>query len=232
MPPRAGRSHSLARGFTLVELLVALVAMALMALMSWRGLDSMLRSQQYTQAHTDAHAVLQTALAQWNADLDGLMALDNTQAIVWDGQTLRMTRRFTAAPAEGALVVAWARRASQGREQWLRWQSLPVRTRSEWAEAWNQAAQWARNPSDEQRHYETTLFPLLGWRIYFYRGEAWSNPLSSDNTSTPAISPRTTTKVPEIPDGVRLELELPPGPGLTGRLTLDWVNPLRKNNRV
>lgn len=86
MAPRTHRSHSLARGFTLVELLVALVAMALMALMSWRGLDSMLRSQQYTQTYSDAHAVLQTTLAQWNADLDGLMALENTQAIAWNGQ--------------------------------------------------------------------------------------------------------------------------------------------------
>ena len=234
--PRARGPYFRASGFTLVELLVALVAMALMALMGWRGLDSMLRSQQYTQAHTDAHAVLQTALAQWNADLEGLMALDNTQTIVWDGQVLRMTRRFAAAPSEGALVVAWVRRTSQGQDQWIRWQSPPVRTRSEWSDAWNQAAQWARNPSDDQRQRETTLFPLQGWKIYFYRDGAWSNPQSSDSSSETAPPPATgtATAAPKsgIPEGVRLELDLAPGAGLAGRITRDWVNPLRPNNRT
>ena len=229
------------QGFTLVELLVALVAMALMALMGWRGLDSMLRSQQYTQAHSDAHAILQTALAQWNADLDGLMALDNTQAIAWDGQALRMTRRFAAAPAEGALVVAWARRTSQGRDQWLRWQSPPVRTRNEWSDAWNQAAQWARNPSDDQRQRETALFPLQGWKIYFYREGAWTHPQSSDSSNNasnassdgaPNGASGAAAPSPSIPEGVRLELDLAPGAGLAGRLTRDWVNPLRQNSRT
>lgn len=255
MQARARRFLSRASGFTLVELLVALVAMALMALMGWRGLDSMLRSQQYTQAHTDAHAVLQTALAQWNADLDGLMTLENTQAIAWDGQALRMTRRNTAAPEAGALVVAWARRASQGSDQWLRWQSPPVRTRSEWTEAWNQAGQWARNPSDAQRGRETALFPLNGWAIYYYRGGAWSNPQSSDatvstapateNAASPAGAAAGGTPAPgsagttggtaatnnDIPEGVRLQLDLPAGGGITGRLVRDWVNPLRQNSR-
>jgi general secretion pathway protein J len=255
MPVHARRSPPQARGFTLVELLVALVAMALMALMGWRGLDSMLRSQQYTQAHTDAHAVLQTALAQWNADLDGLMTLENTQAIAWDGQALRMTRRNTAAPEAGALVVAWARRASQGSDQWLRWQSPPVRTRSEWTEAWNQASQWARNPSDAQRGRETALFPLNGWAIYYYRGGAWSNPQSSDAAGssaadsanaaaaaaaaaggTPATGSAGTAGAAaatnnDIPEGVRLQLDLPAGAGITGRLVRDWVNPLRQNSR-
>ena len=36
------------RGFTLVELLVALFAMALLAIMSWRGLDGMTRAQAQT----------------------------------------------------------------------------------------------------------------------------------------------------------------------------------------
>ncbi|MCD2512886.1 PulJ/GspJ family protein [Comamonas endophytica] len=266
MQPRTSLFLPRSAGFTLVELLVALVAMALMALMGWRGLDSMMRSQQYTQAHSDAHAVLQTALAQWSADLDGLMALENTQAIAWDGLVLRMTRRNNAAPEAGALVVAWALGTSQGRSQWLRWQSPPVRTRAEWSRAWNQAAQWARNPSQEQRGGETALFPLGSWSIYFYRDGAWSNPQSSGASSSAtaeaanaAATAATATAgtagtgtvagtaagaaasaaagtaarsaEAEIPNGVRIELDLAPGAGLSGRLTRDWVNPLRQNIR-
>jgi general secretion pathway protein J len=33
-------------GFTLIELLVALAAMALLSIMSWRGIDGMLRAQE------------------------------------------------------------------------------------------------------------------------------------------------------------------------------------------
>ncbi|MNR21069.1 hypothetical protein D3C85_1379480 [compost metagenome] len=97
-----------------------------------------------------------------------------------------MTRRNTAAPEAGALVVGWTRRSSQGQDQWLRWQSPPVRTRSEWTNAWNQAAQWARNPSADQRGREIALFPLSAWTIYFYRGNAWTNPQSSDASSSTA----------------------------------------------
>ncbi len=41
------------RGFTLVEVLVAISVMALMALMTWRGLDGMLRSQRELQTRAD-----------------------------------------------------------------------------------------------------------------------------------------------------------------------------------
>ncbi|HWS04465.1 MAG TPA: prepilin-type N-terminal cleavage/methylation domain-containing protein, partial [Burkholderiaceae bacterium] len=65
-PPR------LFRGFTLVELMVAISVMALIAILSWRGLDGMSRAQTQTQARSDAILVLQAGLAQWKADLDAM----------------------------------------------------------------------------------------------------------------------------------------------------------------
>ena len=38
------------RGFTLIELLVAIAVMALIAILSWRGLDGMVRAQEQTRA--------------------------------------------------------------------------------------------------------------------------------------------------------------------------------------
>ena len=69
-----------ARGFTLVEVLVALVGLALMAGLSWRGLDSMMRTRDASQQRVDEVAVLQTALAQWRTDLDAesLLVVFNT----------------------------------------------------------------------------------------------------------------------------------------------------------
>ena len=132
-----------ARGFTLVELLVALAILALMALLSWRGIDGMVRAQEQTRQRSDQLLVLQAALTQWGTDLDALLPLPHTTPLDWDGQVLRITRRSTAMPDEGALVVAWARRDVGGTSQWLRWQSPPLRTRGAWEQAWQQAAQWA-----------------------------------------------------------------------------------------
>ena len=69
-------------GFTLVELLVALMVMAVLSLMSWRGLDVMGRAQSQTQARADELLVLQSGLAQWSADLDAMATeLTNPRAI-------------------------------------------------------------------------------------------------------------------------------------------------------
>ena len=216
-------------GFTLIELLVAMAAMALLSIMSWRGIDGMLRTQEVTREQGDQHAIMQTVMAQWNADLNALMPLQGRQVLDWDGQVLRLTRKTSAANDNGALVVAWSRRNVDGLQQWVRWQSLSARTASEWNDAWSQAAQWGRNPSSDQMRRETVLLPLDLWRVYYYRSNAWTNPLSSDQSS--ASNPSGATAMPTVPDGIRIELTLPAGKALNGVMTVDWVNPLRSNSR-
>jgi len=211
------------RGFTLIELLVAIAILGLMALLSWRGLDGMVRAQERTRAHGEQLMVLQAALAQWGADLDAVQPLPHTLPIDWDGQVLRITRRSATEPDEGVRVAAWARRNVQGQDQWLRWQSPPLRTRAQWQQAWQQAGQWARNPGDAERRDEVVLLPLAGWQVFFFRGDAWTNPMSS--TGTPPADATGATVL--VPDGVRLQLDLPPGQGLAGSVTRDWINPLK-----
>ncbi len=219
------------QGFTLIELLLAIAIMALMALMSWRGIDGMARAQEQTRARGDALLTLQAALGQWGADLDAVLALPYTTPIDWDGQVLRITRRNSAADAggdAGPLVVAWSRRNVEGTEQWLRWQSPPVTSRDDWQRAWQQAADWARTPTAADRQREVALMPLAQWQIFYYRGNAWSNPLSSSGASE-ALSlgnaNASSTARDVVPDGVRLQLDLGASQGIAGRLTRDWVNP-------
>lgn len=213
-----------ARGFTLVELLLAIAVMSMLAILSWRGIDGMVRAQETTRQRADELLVLQAALAQWGTDLDALMPLAGATALEWDGQVLRLTRRSSAVPDEGALVVAWTRRGVQP-GQWLRWQSPPVRTRGDWQQAWQLAGQWARSPGEAERRYETALLPLADWQIFYYRGGAWSNPLSSAGAAPGG------TAAQAVPDGVRLQLTLPPGQALAGTLTRDWANPLLGGGR-
>lgn len=211
----------LSHGFTLIELLVAISLMALMAALSWRGLDGMTRAQAQMRQHSDEVLALQAGLAQWGADLDALAPQPHAQSLDWDGRALRILRRGTATPGEGLSVVAWSRRSIDGTGQWLRWQSPPVRTRGELQLAWQKAALWAQNPGDEDRQREVRIVPLDRWQIFYYRGDAWSNPLSSEGAATEGKS----AVDPFIPDGIRLVLNLAPGQAINGTLTRDWLRP-------
>ena len=214
-----------ARGFTLIELLVALSLMALMAVMSWRGIDGMSRTQTQTQQRSDAVLALQMGLAQWSADLDALEPAAGLPGLDWDGRVLRLTRRGATDSDAPLRVVAWTRRTVDGNSLWLRWQSAPLRRRDELQLAWQQAALWAQNPDDALRRQQVTIVPLADWQLFYFRQDAWTNPLSSAGSST---SPGITTGTPE---GVRLVLTLPPGSALAGLVTRDWVRPTLGGNK-
>lgn len=212
------RMQSGSLGFTLIELLVAIALMALMAVLSWRGLDGISRTQAQLQQRADEVLTLQATLAQWAADMDAMASQPGQPGLDWDGRVLRILRRSSAGAAEGLHVVAWARRSEAGLGQWLRWQSPVFQDREVLDLAWQKAALWAQTPSDEDRRREVRTVPLAGWQVFYYRENAWSNPLSSVGTNA--------TGAAALPDGVRLVLQLPPGQAISGELTRDWVQPL------
>jgi general secretion pathway protein J len=214
------------RGFTLIELLVAIALMALMAALSWRGLDGMTRAQTQMRQHSDDVLALQAGLAQWGADLDALASQPYTPSLDWDGRALRILRRGTGTPGEGLRVVAWSRRNVDGVGQWLRWQSPPLTTRGELQLAWQKAALWAQNPSDEDRQREVRVVPIDRWQVFYFRGDAWSNPLSSAGaTGAGKVAGAPLADGLVTPDGVRLVLSLAPGQAISGTLTRDWLRP-------
>ncbi len=210
-----------AHGFTLIELLVAIGLLALMAALSWRGLDGMTRSQAQMRQYSDEVYALQAGLAQWGADLDALALQPNTPSLDWDGRALRILRRSNTDPGAGLNVVAWSRRNVEGQGQWLRWQSPPLQTRGELQLAWQKAAQWAQSPTEDDRQREVRIAGLDQWQIFYYRGDAWSNPLSSAGT---AVDAKPAVEAP-TPDAIRLVLTLAPGQALTGSNTRDWLRP-------
>ena len=65
--------------------------------------------------------------------------------------------------------------------------------------------------------------PVESWQLFYFRDNSWvpasQLPSVAPNPNNPA------GPVIAMPDGVRLVLSLPPGDGLSGTLTRDWVRP-------
>jgi general secretion pathway protein J len=215
----------LPRGFTLIEVMVALVVMSVLALMSWQGVSGMASAQTITQARSDEVLLLQTALAQWQTDLDAVTDTQQVNPLEFNGVSLRMTRRDQLGNVH---VTAWAARQSEGRLRWLRWQSVALNNRAELLNAWAQATRWAQNPGDEELQREVAVTNIDQWQIYYFRNDAWTNPQSADaSTNSGAEAPGAAPGVPRVtvPDGVRLVLTLSAGQSVGGVLTRDWVRP-------
>jgi general secretion pathway protein J len=224
------------RGFTLIELLVALAVMAMLALLSWRSLDSMNRAQTFTQSRADQVLRLQAALGQWRADLDALVDTGEVDALSFDGKVLRMTRRDSTeggTQSPGLRVVAWTQMdAPLGNAvvpQWQRWQSGPLRQRNELARAWTRSQQWGlgekQGEGADASDSSLALVPIDQWQLAYHRGSTWGNPLSSVGNETGIQPAGSNRRSSTTPSGVRLTLAISAGQGLSGPLTLDWVQP-------
>ncbi len=242
-------SHrSAQRGFTLIELLMALAIMALLSYMAWRGLEGMSRTERLTSQRGDDLLALQAGLGQWAADLQALQETGEVPALSFDGRTLRLTRRDPLANAQlgtgsptnspGLQVVAWA--VNQG--QWQRWHMGGLSTREALGQAWAQAEQWGQRPGTGDALRQITVARADSWQLFYYRGDAWTNPLSSDAATAASLAGATagagvtsaqfgvqslaTARVlARLPDGVRLVLALSPGQTLSGDLVRDWARP-------
>lgn len=184
-----------ARGFTLVEVLVALLIMAILAAMGWQGIDGMVRARDASQGAAERTLRLTTLIAQWEQDLSSLHDSPAAPAIAFDGNTLRLVRRTGG----GAQVIAWSLREGL----WRRWHSPVVATSSELQQAWLASQQLIGDEPTQVR----LLDGVSEWQLYFYRGNAWSNAQSSGDV-VPAAAAAAAGGAPRsaMPNGVRLVL--------------------------
>ena len=192
-----------ARGFTLVEVLVALVVMATMAAMAWRGIDALVKSREIAQQRLAQTARLQTVVAQWEADLRALQDSHSpVQPLAFDGGSLVLTRQ---APA-GLQVVIWSLREGS---LW-RWESPALRTVQDLEDQRQRGLQQLDQRNPALRAFDG----VAAWQFYCYWENAWSN-CQSTGTSTDPNKPNPKP----VPSGLRVAMQFAEGSGLAGTLT-------------
>lgn len=216
MTRRADRCQG---GFTLVEVLVALVIMATMAVMAWRGIDALLKSRDIAQGHLDQTMRLQTVVAQWELDLRALQDSQVTAPLSFDGASLRLTRQQPL----GMQVVVWSVRGGR----LLRWEGPVVQT----VAALTESVERSQQLLGEEATQLKALEGVAGWQLFYYRGNGWSNAQSSDDVATEAAPPASAAsgavgpaKMRAVqPTGVRMVLQFGKGSGFNGPLTREIV---------
>ena len=109
-----------ATGFTLVEVLVALLIMAVIAGMGWQGVSVMARAREIGTATSERVLRLSALVGQWEQDLAAVYDSPQVPGLSFDGASLRLVRRLD----DGVAVVVWSLREGI----WRRWTS-PVSTR-------------------------------------------------------------------------------------------------------
>ncbi len=217
--PHAAAGARRARGFTLVEVLVAMLVMAIMAAMAWQGVDGIVRTRDTSQARLEQTLRRNTVIAQWDQDLASIQdSAAVPQQLSCDGATVRLTRRTP----NGLQVVAWSLRPADSGAAWERWAGPAVTTTSELQDSWLRSLQLQGGETGSLR----ALTGLSGWQVYFFQGNAWANCQSTGDiapVAAPAASGAPAAPRQALPKGVRVVLSFAPGSGVAGDLTRDTL---------
>ena len=211
-----------ARGFTLIEVLVALFIMALMAGLAWQGVDGIVRTRDASQQRLDQTLRLNTVLAQWEQDLSNIQDTALLpRPLACDGAAVRFTRRVD----DGIQIVVWALRPDAAGVEAAgsvleRWAGPVVTTSSALQDSWLASLQLQGTEPGQLR----VLTGLAQWQVYFFQTNQWANGQSTGNPAAAPAPPAPgapPTAREELPSGVRLVLTFGPASGLAGTLTRD-----------
>lgn len=188
-------------GFTLVEVLVALLVMAILAGLAWQALDGVVRARDDSQGRIDRTVRLATVLTQWEQDLQAVHDTEAVPALAFDGQTLRLTRRSEG----GVQLVAWAVRNNQ----WQRWAGPTLANTGELQEAWLRSQQLLGTEPGTVLLAEDAS----QWQIYFARDGQWSNAQSTGNlVLSQQAQPPPAPAAPDLPASPGTPGPAPPPP--------------------
>ncbi|MFP3563752.1 type II secretion system protein J [Paraburkholderia sp. SIMBA_030] len=119
------RSRSGVRGFTLIELLVAIAIMAVIAVLSWRGLDQIIRGRQTITSAMEDERVFAQLFDQMRIDARQAVSDDEAgqPAVSISGSVLQIVRQMVL-PGSAPRLQVVRYRVSDGRV--IRYASPPL----------------------------------------------------------------------------------------------------------
>jgi general secretion pathway protein J len=118
-------------------------------------------------------------------------------------------------------LVAWTLRSGR----LYRWEGPTVQT----VAALEQSFQRSQQLQSLEGAQLKTLEGLAGWQLFYYRGNGWSNAMSSDDVqpaSAAPVGPGASAPGPAravLPTGIRMVLQFGAGSGFNGPLTRQIV---------
>jgi general secretion pathway protein J len=197
-------------GFTLVEVLVALVIMTILAAMAFRGIDALVHTKDAALASTDRTLKLNTGMSQFEYDVSQVIDTKVLKPpIMFDGATLRMARRTP----DGIQLVVWTLQD----HRWQRWASGSYIHMSELSDAWMRSQQWdaiSANAVTVLESVDSFQYYLCNPNTTATSGCSWNNGQSTQGTAAaptgPGIPPVVTPVVTQ-PTGIRITLKMPEG---------------------
>jgi general secretion pathway protein J len=195
-PPHDPRSNA-RRGFTLLELLVAISVLAIVSMISWRGLDSLLSIRERLEPDGDEVRAILTTFGQLERDLAqvttpavfnlrispvGVRASSQGPVL----EVLRIAPTTVVAPTS-VQTVFW--RVADG--ALIRQVSPPRRT--------------FEAPEAEQLSSARLLGDVASIRIRLWRDVAWVDPLIAGAAEPPAVAPPGAQV--QVPQGIEITIE-------------------------
>ncbi len=231
------------RGFTLIEVLVALLILSVLAATAWKGIDAISTARQVADGSLKQTLRVQSVMTQLDADLSQVIDTQIVTGMQFDGANLRLTRRTSA----GVQVVVWTVRE----RRLLRWAS------PETSRVGDLQAYW-RTSNQLQGREVGTLVALNGvdqWQVYCFRNGSLSNCQSTGNVVRVPAPPAASGAAPsagtggatsgttggtsggtsgegavaalanreQLPQAVRSQLSLGEGSGMAGVVTRDMM---------
>jgi general secretion pathway protein J len=228
-------------GFTLIEVLVAMLILSVLATAAWKGMDAIGTAREVADTNLQQTLRVQSVMGQLEADLSQVIDTQVVRGLQFDGANLRLSRRSPA----GVQVVVWTVRE----DRLLRWSSPEATRVGDLQDHWRRSQQLqGREPG--------TLVALPGvaqWQVYCFRGGSLSNCQSTGNVvqqlvgggagkaggseggassggadtgssgNAGAPSSGTVVEREQLPTAVRSQLTLADGRGLSGLITRDLM---------
>ena len=121
-------------GFTLIEVMIALIIMAMIGMMSWRGLDGSLRSKEIIERHIEEHHAIQTLINLWQKDCRGLSSGVDSEIpnFVRGNKNFWLIKHVSSMHAQGWQIIVY----TNSNNKIQRLQSIVVPTKNELEVQW------------------------------------------------------------------------------------------------